>query len=204
MAPVGRMYVAWGTQDRGEADHPWRVYAASAINPRRRFAAAQVLDAGGDIERPAGRVVLAVLNDGSAAVGWSGIVRTGSATLSYPARIAISDAAGHFGAAQQLAPNAAMQDLASGSDGDMLAVFSTFPQGNYQEGEQVLAASRPRGAVQFGAPEVVSPAEHALEARAAFDFTTGRPTVVWVGEPGADPYGAPYAQPPRALRASTR
>ena len=204
-APGGRMYVAWGTQDGGEeANHPWRVYAASAIGPSHRFATAHVLDPGGAVERPAGRVSLAVANDGSATVGWSSILSTGAGTFAYPALVADADAAGHFTAARQLAPSAALEDLALGPDGLLLAVFSTLPHGNYQQGEQVLAALRPSGAVQFAAPEAVSPVERALEARGAFDPTTGRPTIIWIGQPGAGPYGPPYAPHPQALRASTR
>jgi hypothetical protein len=204
-APGGRMYVAWGTQDGGEeANQPRRVYAASAISPSHRFAETQVLDPGGAIDRPAGRVVLAIGNDGSATVGWSAVLRTGAGAFAYPALVASADPAGHFAAAQQLAPSAAMEDLAFGPDAQMLAVFSTLPHGNYQQGEQVLAALRPRGAAQFDAPEVVSPVERALEARGAFDATTGRPTVVWTGQPDAGPYGPPYGPHPQALRASTR
>ena len=205
MAPVGRMYVAWGTQDAGEeANEPWRVYAASAINPAHRFAPTQVLDPGEAVERPAGHVVLAVENSGSATVGWSGIVRPLPTAFAYPARVASADSTGRFGPPQQLAPSAAMEDLALGPDANLLAVFSTLPHGNNQEGEQVVARMRDRGAAQFGPAEAVSPIERALEARGAFDRTTGRPTVVWVGQPDAGPYGPPYARHPQALRASTR
>jgi hypothetical protein len=205
IAPTDRMYVAWGTQDGGEeANEPWRVYAASAISPAHRFAPGQVLDPGGAIDRPAGHVRLVVGNDGSAVVGWSSIVRTAPGTFAYPARVASADARGRFSAAAELSSSAALEDLAIGPDGGVLAVLSTLPHGNYQEGEQVVAALRPVGAAQFSALEPVSPVERALEARGAFDPTTGRPTVVWVGQPGAGPYGPPYTQQPLALRVSTR
>jgi hypothetical protein len=205
IAPSNRMYVAWGTQDGGEeANEPWRVYAATAISPAHRFAPVQTLDPGAGIDRPAGHVRLVVANDGSAVVGWSSLVRVTPDTFAYPARVASADPGGHFSAATQLSSSAAMEDLALGPDGAVLAVLSTLPHGNYQQGEQVVASIRPAGAAQFSALEPVSPLERALEARGAFDPTTGRPTVVWVGEPGAGPYGPPYTQQPQALRASTR
>jgi hypothetical protein len=178
-ASGGRTVVAWGSQDVGEeANEAHSVYAAIRSGGSARFAPTQVLDPGGPALRPFGRVALDVGGDGSAVVAWSspeGGYRIGTHSA---VRVATARARGRFGAQRELAPSGAVGDVAFGADGAVIVVWSQLvPE---EQERDVIAAVRPAGASRFGAPEAVSPSEHASMPVAAFDPRTGQPLVAWV------------------------
>ena len=184
-AADGRMVVAWGTQDLGEeADSPWIVRAAVRDGGPHVFHAVQQLESSQGIERPAGRVAAAIARDGAVTVAWSSIVGARVPHV-YPARAATAAPGGfRFGAAQTLAPSAAIGDVATDARGTTLVVWTTLPQvGNNQTSDQVFASLRPPAAPAFAEPEEVGPAERAALPRAAFDPVTQRPAVVWITRP---------------------
>jgi hypothetical protein len=186
MAPGGRAVVAWGSQDVGEeANEAYRVYAAVRAAGSARFGAAQALDRGGPAIRPAGRVALAVGRDGAAVVAWASPLGSYGAGTRSAVRVASAGPRGRFGGQRELAPSGAVGDVAIGADGAAIVVWSQLA------GEQtplnVLAALRPAGASEFGAPEAASPQERASHPAAAFDPRTGQPVVVWAGAPAGSP-----------------
>ncbi|HEV7806897.1 MAG TPA: hypothetical protein VGO80_13830, partial [Solirubrobacteraceae bacterium] len=178
----GRMVVAWGTQDGGEeAGTPWIVRAAMRPAGASGFRAAQVLEVSeGRDERPAGPVAAAMSPDGTATVAWSGIDGA-RFPHTFPVRVATAGSSLRFGAAQTLAPNAAIGGVAVDRRGTAIVVWATLSiPGVNQITQQVFASLRAPGAAAFAASEAVSAAERAELPRAAFDPVTGRPAVVWV------------------------
>jgi hypothetical protein len=193
MAPSGRAVVAWGTQDGGEeANQPWVVRAAVLPARSTTFRAAQTLEPGGAVSRPAGRVAIALGADGRAAIAWSGAVHDPSpspginGTYTFPVRVALSDTAGRFGAAQQVAPSGAAGDVAMRGDGTALVVWAGLQEHtyDYQDSAGVFAALRGPADAAFSAPETIAPPdEPALDPRGAFD-PSGGASVIWAGRPG--------------------
>jgi hypothetical protein len=182
-AADGRMLVAWGTQDGGEeAGTPWIVRAAMRpAGSSSRFRAAQELEASeGRDERPAGPVVAAIAPDGTATVAWSSIANA-QRPHTFPVRAATAGSSLRFGAAQTLAANAAVGDVAIDAHGAAIVVWATLSiPGVNQITSQVFASMRAAGTAAFAAPEAVGPAERAELPRVAFDPVSGRPAVVWV------------------------
>jgi hypothetical protein len=184
MAPGGRAVVAWGSQDVGEeASEAYRVYAATRSAGSSRFGAAQALDRGGPAIRPDGRVALAVGRDGAAVVAWSSPLGSYGGTRS-AVRVASAGPRGRFGAQRELAPSGAVGDVAIGAGGAAIVVWSQLA--GEQEPLDVIAALRPPGASEFGAPEAASPQERASYPAAAFDPRTGQPVVVWAATPAGN------------------
>jgi hypothetical protein len=179
IAPNGRAVVAWGSQDVGEEANEARSVYAAVMEPRSsRFGAAQVLDPGGPALRPHGRVAPGVADDGSALVAWSSPQGGYSAGIRSPVMIATAGPRSRFGPPRELAATGAVGDAAIGPGGAAIVVWSRlFPE---EEERDLMAAVRPAGARDFGAPEPVSPSERATTPVAAFNPRTGRPTVAWV------------------------
>jgi len=181
-AAIGRMLVAWGTQDIGEeANTPWIVRAAMRQAGPHSFRAAQELEVSeGDDERPAGTVAAAIAPAGTATVTWSGIAGTRH-PHTFPLRVATAGSSLRFGELQTLEPNAAAGDIAMDARGATLVVWATLSiAGINQLTEQVFASVRPPGGATFAAPEAVSSAERAELPRVALEPATGRAAVVWV------------------------
>jgi hypothetical protein len=178
-ASRGRTVVAWGSQDVGEeANEAYSVYAAIRRPGSARFATTQVLDPGGPAIRPFGRAALAVADDGSAVVAWSSPQGSYRAGIHRAVRVATAWPRGRFGAQRELAPSGAVGDVAVGADGAAIVLWSQLvPE---DQPRDVVAAVRPAGASDFGAPEAISPSEHAVTPVAAFDPRTGRPMAAWV------------------------
>jgi hypothetical protein len=192
VAPNGRGYVAWGTQDLGEeANQPFHVHAAVKPAGPRPFRAATLLDPGGGLERPVGTVSIAVAPDASATVAWSGVRVTRIGTdlrFSYPVRAAATDPAGRFGAAQHVAGgNGATGGVALDATGAATVVWTAMTPGELAAPTAVLAARRPPGATVFGPAETVTdhpPGVAAAPPAIAADPVSGRPVVVWPGRGG--------------------
>lgn len=179
--PSGRMVVAWGTQDSGEGAHSRRIVRVARRDPGpHNFAAAQLLDAGDGIDRPAGRVAAAIEPDGTATVAWSAVTGR-SFPFTHPARVVTAASSQRFGPAQTLAADAAVSDVAMSDQGTALVAWATLPDaGDNQTTDQVFASIRSSGSATFAAPEEVGPPERATLVRAAFNASTGRPSVVWI------------------------
>jgi hypothetical protein len=186
----GRIFVGWGTQDGGEeANTPWILRVASRRPGAARFGAARVLDRGASsrLRPPDGAVRLVADPEGHATLAWTA-VRPGA---TYPVLVATSDAGGHFGAMQQVAPAGVLGGLAMRQDGTAILTYariaSTSPFGDMGT-DQVFAVLRPRLSALFGAPEAIAGPDHALAPVVAFDQRSGRPTAAWPARPrGADP-----------------
>jgi hypothetical protein len=178
-ASGGRTVVAWGSQDVGEeANEAYSVYAAIRRAGSARFRTEQVLDPGGPAIRPFGRAALAVADDGSAVVAWSSPQGSYRAGIHRAVRVATAGPRGRFGAQRELAPSGAVGDVAVGAGGAAIVVWSQLvPE---DEARDVVAVVRAAGASAFGAPEAVSPSEHAVTPVAAFDPRSGRPVAAWV------------------------
>ncbi len=179
--PSGRMVVAWGTQDSGEGAHSRRIVRVARRDPGpHNFAAAQLLDAGDGIDRPAGRVAAAIEPDGTATVAWSAVTGR-SFPYTHPARVVTAAPSQPFGPAQTLAADAAVSDVAMSDQGTALVAWATLPDaGDNQTTDQVFASVRSPGSATFAAPEEVGPPERATLVRATFNASTGRPSVVWI------------------------
>jgi hypothetical protein len=176
----GRVYVAWGTQDRGEAkSRPWRVLVAVRPAGPRRFGAAQVLDPGGGAIAGKGRVALGVADDQSATAAWTSARLEPGGAATYPVLTATTDRRGRFADAVPVA----------GALG-ALGAIATAPSGAttlllLSEGDApaVLASTRSAGATAFGPLETVSaaPAAPASSPVLAVDPRDGRLLAAWVG-----------------------
>jgi hypothetical protein len=191
VTPAGRAYLAWGTQDIGEeADEPFRVLATTKPAGSGTYRAADVVDPGGDDERPVGRVALALGPDEQATLAWSGVAvdRTAGFALRYPVRTAASVPGGTFGPPADLpGADGGVAGVVTGADGTTTVAWAQLgadpaaPRG-------LRAAVRPAGAAAFGATEVVSdePVDPNAVAALGLDPAGERPVAAWVG-PGGDP-----------------
>jgi hypothetical protein len=159
-----------------------------------------VLDPGGAIARPPGRVALGVAPDGTATVAWSQAV---GKPATYPVRVAISAFPNAFTSFTQLAPSGAVHDLATGPGGTTLVVWGQIAD-NPDQAEQIVAAIRPGGSGTFGAAEAVSGTDDPSTAVAAFDPVTGQPSIVWTARSTSAAPGVRLATRPAVAARSTR
>jgi hypothetical protein len=105
--------------------------------------------------------------------------------------VATSDAGGHFGATQQVAPTGTLGGLAMRQDGTAILsyarIVSASPFGEIDT-DQAFAVLRPRLPALFGAPEAIAAPDHALAPVVAFDPRSGQATAAWPARlGGADP-----------------
>lgn len=175
VAQNGRAYVAWGAQTISESTG---LSAATfvAVRPAggRGFGAAQTLERTRTgvayLPRLAPLLALAGTN---AYVAWTGHDTT------WRARVARTDASGHFAAPQTPSPagtSVAVGGLAALPDGTAAITWSALDSENLVK--NAVAAVRPAGATSFGPPELVSDAALRLPT-IALDPTTHQPTVAW-------------------------
>jgi len=193
IASNGRGYVAWGTQDLGEeANEPFRVYAAVKPAGPNRFRRPTLLDdGGGGLQRPVGRVAIAVAANADATVAWSG-VRTsrtaGDLQVFFPVLAASTGAGAVFGATQALASgNGAVGGVAASPAGVATVVWTAMRPGFFDQVTGVLAAQRaPRGAT-FGRAETIAdqrPGVNDFPPAVALEPGTGQPVAAFTGPAG--------------------
>lgn len=186
-----RVVAAWATQDGGEeADTPSVVRAAIRAPGSRRFGATRIIDPGEGIDRASGRLCLAMAPDGTALLAWAN-VRGRFPGVGYPVRVAIAEPGADFGPAAELAPNGGAADAVARSDGALMVVWTTPPNGPVTTPRQTLAAIRPSSGGPFGLPEVIGESSPQVGfdrgAAGAFDPRTGRPSVLWsASDAGSD------------------
>jgi len=187
IAPNGRGYVAYGTQDLGEeANQPFRVYAAvKPAGPNRFRAAAQLDDGANGLERPVGNVSIAVAPNADATVAWSGVRTQTSPTLQvfYPVLAASTGAGARFGAAQSVAAgNGAVGGVTVSPAGTATVVWTALRPGLFAQPTGVLAAQRPAGASAFGTAETVTdqaPGANDSPPAIALDPASAQPVVAF-------------------------
>jgi hypothetical protein len=114
----------------------------------------------------------------------------GKPVSGYPVRVATTGTNGRFGAATDLAPLGAVDDLVLAGDGTALLVWGTVTTADPDQATQVMAAVRSPGSVAFGAAEAVSDADHPSVADATFDPATGEAVVVWTARQAVAPQTA--------------
>lgn len=169
---IGRVVVAWGSQDSGEeADRPWIVRAA--LRPGVSFGPAVVLDPGGARAFAPGALAATVSDDGIATVAWTNVSGPPGAET-FPLRTATHIGGQPFGAATEVSPNGILGGLAvtTRNHGDLQLLTWTA-------GGDVFAARRLGAIGAFDPPERVS--ADALDDRdpAIAAFGAGRPAVLW-------------------------
>jgi hypothetical protein len=193
IASNGRGYVAWGTQDLGEeANQPFRVYAGVKPAGPDRFREPTVLDdGGGGIERPIGRVTIAVAANAEATVAWSGVRVTRTANdlrVLYPVLSASTGAGARFGATRPVAGgNGATGGVAVSPAGGATVVWTAMRPGLFDQPSGVLAARRASGAAAFGRAETVTdqpPGADDFPPAVALDPATGHPVAAFTGRAG--------------------
>ena len=120
-------------------------------------------------------------------------------------RVSVMGADGRFGAAQPLsAAGQPVTAVAAASNGSAAIVSWVRIAAGSDVSGQVLAAVRPVGGA-FGAPETVSPDEHASETAPGFTAApASRPLVLWASRPGGEGPGVPIAQIRTFVRAAQR
>jgi hypothetical protein len=181
--------VVWGTQDGGEeANESFIVRAVRRAPGAGRFGASQVLDHGGAHARPLGHVQVAITAGGVATAAWTQVL--GKPVSGYPVRVATTGTNGRFGAASDIAPLGAVDDLVLAGDGTALLVWGTVTTANPDQASQVMAAVRRPGDAAFGAAEAVSDADQPSIADATFDPATGQAVVVWTARQAVAPQTA--------------
>ena len=178
VADGGRCYLAWSAQLLTEGGSRGPVFNEVAVRPSgHRFRPAQLLERDGS-NRSQAPIGLAIQGR-DATVAWTGFDGANARV-----RAASTDAAAHFGAAQDVSPagrDGVVSDLAA-AGGTRLVVWDN---GSF-DANQVFAAVAPPGA-PFGADEAVSAAQ---EARAGRALVSPTPTVVWTNRPaGSHPPG---------------
>ena len=192
IAPNGRAYVAWGTQDGGEeANEPFRVYAAVQPAGSSRFRPGVLLDPGSGIERPVGTVAIGVAPDATATVTWSGVRLTGTPgdfRFFFPVQAATTGAGARFGRAQVVAGgNGAVGGVTVTRAGTTTVAWTALRPGEFREPTGVLAARRPAGTAAFGPAETITdepPVADTDPPAIGADPATGRPVVAWPGGGG--------------------
>jgi hypothetical protein len=185
----GTIQAVWGTQDGGEeANEPFVVRAARRAPGAARFGRSRVLDHGGAHARPLGHVQVAISAGGVATAAWTQVL--GKPVSGYPVRVATTGANGRFGAAAEVAPLGAVDDLVQARDGTALLVWGRVTTADPDQAVQVMAAVRGAGDAAFGAAEAVSDADRPSVADAAFDPATGNAVVVWTARQAVAPQTA--------------
>jgi hypothetical protein len=171
-----------------------------------RFGAGQRLD---QAEGVAASAPALVPGDGRGAVlAWVGGDPGAPATpngASTRVGVSVTGADGRFGPAQPLSP-AAQPVTAVGAAGNGSATIVSWVRvaGSSDVSGQVFAALRPAGGA-FGAPEAVSPDEHASSTAPGFTRTPdNRPLVLWTARPGGEGPGIPLAQIRTFVRVAQR
>lgn len=210
MARNGRAYVAWSARQLSEGGDSGPFVVRAALRPAggERFRATQLLERAVGAQPQEARLALDVLPDGSATLAWTAAQTIpGSARPRFAARAATASRPGAFGPPRTIsAPDhdAAVSDVATGGRYETLVVWTRLDA--VQEiGVQVFGAVRREGAPGFLAPEAVSPPdERARVPAAAYDPSTGLPSIVWSARNGPDGPGVPIAQVRTYLRAATR
>ena len=182
VADGGRCYLAWSAKFLSEGGSSGPVFNEVAVRPSgHRFRAAQRLERDGSNRSQA---PIAIATQGrDATVAWTGFDGANARV-----RVASTDPAAHFGAAQDVSPagrDGVVSDLAA-AGGTRLVVWDN---GSF-DANQVFAALAPPGA-PFGAAEAVSLPQ---EARAGRAIISRVPTVVWTNRPaGSHPPGGTAA-----------
>jgi hypothetical protein len=192
VAPNGRGYVAWGTQDPGEeADEPFRVYAAVKPAGATRFGRAALLDGGGGgLQRPIGNVSIGVAANADATVAWSGVrmQRTPMLRVFFPVLAASTGRGAVFGPAQPVAAgNGALGGVAVSPAGVATVVWTAMRPGFFDQPTGVLAAQRAPGGAAFGAAETITdqpPGLNDFPPAVTIDPATGGPVAAFTGRPG--------------------
>lgn len=166
---MGRMVVAWGSQDSGEeASRPWIVRAAK--RPGVSFGPAVVLDAGGAHDFAPRTVAAKVSNDGGTTVAWNNV--TGPPTAeTFPLRVATAPV-GTWEPAREITPNGVLGGLALGHGNVLLSWTDDLHH-------DVFAAVRTGSFGAFEAAERVSSAAQEDRGPAVPAFAAGRPAVLW-------------------------
>jgi hypothetical protein len=186
----GRLTVAWKSQrvSEGEAATPAIVWFATAaphhgFGAARKIATVATTGAGHYVAPPGVRLIA----DGNDAL----LAYTGSDASNY-AVYAAQVTAGHIGTAQRLSPtgeDAVLGDAALAANGAQVVAWRSGVAGSDPSGPPggppahtpVLANVRARGAVAFGAPEAVSPADMdvLIAPSAAIDPVSGAAVVAF-------------------------
>ena len=186
VAGNGRAYVAWGTQDGGiEASEPYEVWATTRSASASRFRAASKLHQGDrSLERPRGRLSLAIDRSGADAVlAFTGIGRIGPASRTLmPVLVSSTDSAGNFGP-PVLVPgaNGSVGGIVVAPGGVATIVWTALKPNMVYEATGVLASTRPAGGAFPAVPEVVSataPGPYSVPS-IALPLTGGAPLVAW-------------------------
>jgi hypothetical protein len=178
VADGGRCYLAWSAKFLSEGGSSGPVFNEVAVRPSgHRFRTAQRLERD-DASRTQAPIAIATQGR-DATVAWTGFDGANARV-----RVASTDAAAHFGAAQDVSPaggDGVVSDLAA-AGGTRLVVWDN---GSF-DANQVFAALAAPGA-PFGAAEAVSLPQ---EARAGRAILSPAPTVVWTNRPaGSHPPG---------------
>ena len=178
VADGGRCYLVWSAQLLTEGGSRGPVFNEVAVRPSgHRFRAAQRLER--DDESRTQEPVAIATEGRDATVAWTGFDGANARV-----RVASTDSAAHFGAAQDVSPagrDGVVSDLAA-AGGTRLVVWDN---GSF-DANQVFAALAAPGA-PFGAAEAVSLPQ---EARAGRAILSPAPTVVWTNRPaGSHPPG---------------
>jgi hypothetical protein len=161
-----------------------------------RFRAAQRLEQADDVQ--AQNPALVPAESRGAILAWVGGDPGAPATPNGPStrvRASVMGADGRFGPPQPLSPaDQPVTAVAAASNGSAAIVsWVRIAPGSDVSG-QVLGAVRPVGGA-FGAPETVSPDEHASETAPGFTAPpASHPFVLWAARPGGEGPGVPLAQ----------
>jgi hypothetical protein len=120
-------------------------------------------------------------------------------------RVSVTAGDGRFGAAQPLsAPAQPVTAVAAAGSGSATIVSWVRIDAPSDVSGQVLAAVRPAGGA-FGAPEEVSPHEHASLTAPGFTRTPdARPFVLWASRPGGEGPGVPVGSIQTFVRVAQR
>jgi hypothetical protein len=193
-----RAIVAWA-DERGGMTSVYLDYSASGV----RFGAPHLLerfsDPGG-LSYPSGSPQLVRLSSESVMLAWSGaqnghwVVRTAAIDLNGLRALGTIDTGSE---------DALLSDLASGPDGEALALWSEpqrTQQGRLDPGSQAIYAARGidayPGKTIFGAPELIATPGPNSEETVAFDPVSDRALTLWRGAGGAVEYAIRAAGTP--------
>jgi hypothetical protein len=129
VAPGGRAYVVWRTQ-QGGVGNPGSWWIRAAVLPRgaSHFRSAGELDRGRSSEIAPGRLVVGVSQAGQATAAWSAIYPL-SVNFAAPVRVATTGAATRFGPFAQLSPDGELGDLVAGADGKVVVTWGITASG---------------------------------------------------------------------------
>ena len=186
VAANGRAYVAWGTQDGGiEANDPFEVYGAtkSANAPRFRAATQIFRGRGRSVDRPQGRLSMAIDRSGAdAMLAFTGVADGGPAVGTIlPVLVSSTDQRGTFQLPTFFGGNGAVGGIVVAPDGAATVVWTGLKPRFAPTSTGVLASTRPPGGVFPATPELVStnpPLTTSIPAIAA-PLAGGAPVVAW-------------------------